>query len=406
MISGRKKLPDSVKVVIIGGGVSGTSVAYHLAERGFTDVLLLEKNRIASGSSGKSGGEVTHMGLEEPVCVLQNYSFSLFEKFEREGDIELHRLGMLMPDRQKDPLYFKDALPLIIKTQKRVGSTVAELIGPEKCKKLIPDLKVKGIRDLGDLERAIWAPKEAWLDAYILTMTYTKRSRGKGIDIRTDTEVTDIIVKNGKVQAVETSAGRVKCKYVVNAAGGWAAKIGDMAGVEVPIGTYRRQLLKIQTKEKKEYTMPMYLDESEGMQERGGLWIRDDIVGYIGSATHEIVGKMDKPVDPDKFDESYDYEHVIQMADKLEEFIPGFGDFEVVDGWSGLYSIAPDHIPIIDKVEDPKGFVICTGLRGEGIQFSPASGLLVSELILDGKITYIKDTSFFAYSSERFPWIL
>lgn len=396
------KLPNSVKVVIIGGGVIGASVAYHLAERGCKDVLLLEKDGIAAHSSHKAAGQLYRGAMTDTTFEIILRCFSLYEKFHANGDIELHGNRILIPVREKDPEMLKTAVRSYPQMGERFGAAVAEYLDdPEKCFQAIPDLKTTNIRNLGNLEGALYTARDAWVDPYLMTMAYIKHARRMGVDIRTRVKVEDVIVEGGKVRGVETAAGRVKCEYVVNAAGGWASKIGEMAGLEMPVKPCRASLIKIQLKEEKEYEMGMYFDVFESMTERQGLWIRDDIVGYVAGGDHDPLG-LGTTVDPDDYNEGYTYEDVMKLADKLEEFMPGFGDFEVVDGWAGIYGNVGDANWLIDSVDNPEGFVICAGFCGEGIHASAAAGLLASELILDGKIKSVKDPSQWAYNTRRF----
>ena len=257
--------------------------------------------------------------------------------------------------------------------------------------------------DLGRLEGgALGAMDDAWVDPYLLTMAYAKHARNMGVDIREKVEVTDILVSEGRVKAVETTDGRIDCKHVVNAAGAWSPRIAKMVGLDLPIEPRRRVLLTIEAKKPKTYSMPMITDECEALTERMGVWIRDDIKGYVGSATHGVL-PVGEAIDPDDFDPNYTQNDVLEFSEKLEELFTEFGDFDVLDGWASFYATVRDGNYVIDRVKSPEGFVICSGFLGEGISASPAAGLMASELVLDGKITCVEDTSSWAYNAERFP---
>ncbi len=176
-----------------------------------------------------------------------------------------------------------------------------------------------------------------------------------------------------------------------------------MVGLKIPVIPIVRGALKIRTLETKQYTLPHYLDEIENMTERAGLSIRDDIDGYV--AEHrEIILKGDA-LDPDNIDENYTYDDVERLANKLDEFMPDFGEFEIMDGYNAVSDIVPDGGHIVDRVEHPEGMIICAGGCGEGISTSAGIGLLASQLVIDGRILFVKNPSLWSYSRSRFPGI-
>lgn len=399
-------LPSKASIVIIGGGVAGASLAYRLAERGAKDVLLLEKGEIASGSSSKSAGILMRYHFNEPQAIVQRMGWELYEQFAKDGDIDLTPLPLVFPVRTGDPAELQDLLRDVatrLMPEMGASDTAQWLDGPDAVLGVNPCLKSADIKDLGDLVGAFYGPRDAWVDGYVLTTTYARHAEKLGVNIRSNVEVTDILVRDGRVHAVETSSGRVECEQVVCACGAWSARIGEMAGVEIPIKPVRRVLLTVQSNQERKCNLGGYLDTLEGFTPRMGLWIRSDAGGYVGGPAHSVVDWPDEPpVDPDDFNQNYEYEEVTEFAQKLEEFMPGFGEFEVVDGWAGLYELTPDMRPIIDKVESPEGFMIFAGFSGEGIHASGGASVLAAQLILDGQITAIPDPSFFGYTKERF----
>jgi sarcosine oxidase subunit beta len=401
-------LPAHAEVVIIGGGVIGSSIAYHLGERGFTDVVVLEKDEIASGASSKAGGILVRFFPTEDGYTMMNYSFDIFEKFHEEGDIELHRAPWFLPVRENDDEEMKQLMKAGPELGRKIGVKYpSRFLTPEEALKYIPDMRTENIspcgHDLGRLEGVVCSPEnDAWADPYEVSYAYAKHARKMGIDIRTKIEVESILVEDGKVCGVETSAGKISCKYVVNAAGAWSPKIAKMVGLDLPVKPTRRVLLMINPKERKPYKLPNITDECEAMTTRKGLWFREDIHGYVGSGSHEAIG-LDDAIDPDDFDGSYTQDDVLDFSEKLEQFFTHFGDFEVIDGWASFYATVADGSYIIDKLDSPENFIICTGFCGGGISASGGAGRVASELILDGKITFIKDPSVLACSTDRFP---
>lgn len=400
-------LPQKAEVVIIGGGVIGTSIAFHLAEDGCKDIVLLEKDSIASAASCRAAGVISHMGWNQARLPIKKHSWALWEKFNADGDIELTRLPTFIPLREKDDPGLKAMMKAIPEaTNAFYGEELVKYLeGPEEVLKVIPDMKVRDISDLGDLEGAILgAADDAYVDPYLMTMTYAKHARNMGADIRTKVLVTGIRKSEGRVTAVETDQGEIACNFVVNAGGAWAPKIGQMAGITIPVKPCRRILLTFKQREKTERKLGVIMiDEIEAQKERRGMYMRDDANGFVGAGSHNTNGLGDEPVDPDNYDQSYSHDDVLEFAEKLYEFLPDFGDLEVVDGWANLYGNVRDSMYIIDKVDNPKGLILCCGFCGEGIANSAGAGKMVSELILDGKISLVADPSGFAFNSERFP---
>jgi len=403
----KKALPTKVKIVIIGGGVIGTSVAYHLAERGCTDILLLDKGELGHGSSHRAAGTISKLGLTASGVEIMKHAWRTYENFKKEGDIDLHPNPYILPLWQNNPGYYQQYLKEVVNILKSLGSTAkVEALSAEKTKNIVPEIRLNDVEPgLGNVLGAVMDWESVWVDPYLLVMAYAKRARKLGVDIRTRIEVTGIIVKGGKVKGVETTAGQVECDKIVCSAGPWASKIGKMVGLEIPVKPVRRVLIKIQKKEETKDKWGQYQDEPGSHEKRKGLWIRHDVAGFVGSGTHEIEGK-DEAVDPDNYNESYTYEEVIDFATKLDQQMPGFGEFDVVDGWAGLYEVTHDSNWIMDKAESPEGFYLICGFSGEGIHASAAAGLFASELILDGKVKCVKDPSLWAYNSQRFPEIL
>jgi sarcosine oxidase subunit beta len=407
----RKAFPEKAEVVVIGGGVIGCSTAFHLAERGCGGVVLLEKDKIASGASCKAAGQVVHGGATDAHFQISKFSWEKLEKFSENGDIQLHRGSWFAPLRENDPEHFKQLFKAPRDVAKKLGPEGGtRFIGREEVLERYPGTNKDHFRpgghDLGKLEGGLIGPEDdAWLDPYLLTTTYAKYAREMGVDIRTEVAVTGIVVDGGRVRAVETSAGRIVCRHVVLAAGAWSPSVAQTAGLELPVKPVRRVLMIIKPKRQPKYKIPMMSDECEAFSERQGLNIREDLDGcYAGSGSHEVVGH-DDAIDPDNFDSHYSSDDVLDFGAKLEQMFPDFGDFDVVDGSAGFYATVPDANYIIGRVEEPKGIVVCTGFMGEGISASGGAGRIATELVLDGEITSCSNFGQWAYNPNRFAGV-
>ncbi len=408
-MSTTRALPEKAEVVVIGGGVIGCSTAFHLAQRGCNDVVLLEKDEIASGASSKAAGQVVHGGATDAHFQISKCSWENLEKFSENGDIQLHRGSWFAPLREKDPEDFKKLFKASSDAAGKLGLDAStRFIGREEILERYPGMNRDRFRpgghDLGRLEGGLIGPEDdAWLDPYLLTTTYAKYARAMGVDIRTKVKVTNIAVGDGKVRAVETTAGRIACRCVVLAAGAWSSTVARMAGLELPVKPVRRVLMIIKPKRQPDYKIPMMSDECEAYTKRQGLNIREDLDGcYAGSGSHEVVGH-DDAIDPDNFDSRYTFDDVLDFGEKLDQMFPDFGDFDVVDGLAGFYATVPDANYIIDRIEEPEGIVACTGFMGEGISASGGAGRFAAELVLDGRITSCTNPGQWACTPERFP---
>lgn len=380
---------EKTKVVIIGGGVIGTSIAYHLAKKGCNDVILLEKDEVASGPSGRAAGEVTNFHLNETDMRMRAESFETIMNFAKDEEFCFHDIGFLRFFTEKE---MESAYKKTIQLQKKIGIEGVKLITPKQCKDIVPDM------NMDDVVGAVFRKEDGWIDPYLLTMAFSKRARAMGVDIRTKMKVKNIFVKYNRVRGVETENSIIKSEFVVNAGGGWSPQISRMAGVEIPVAPYRRQLLVIKPKEKIGYTVPNIIKYAAS--EEQGLFLRDDGHNRLAVVMHKGTGVGERKVNPDRFNRNYDLELVDQVGKELEYRFPRFADAEIVDGWACMYAITPDSKYIIDRVREVEGFIVCTGFCGCGIEVSPAAGKLVAELILEGKPKTIPDIR--EYSLERF----
>ena len=325
----------------------------------------------------------------------------------------MYTIDGLIPLREKDLDLVHQVIDANIATLDGLGlSEYVRIMDGTEAQKVFPDIKIKDIvtpegESLGDINRVLYLPAGgATIDPYLLTMAYAKRASAMGVKIRTKIEVLDIIVEAGKITGVETNRGKIKCDTVICAAGPWTAKIGKMAGVDIPITPHRCSLLKVMPLEKKNYpTKFFYFDAAESLTGRGSLWLHEERSGgFSGGPDMDEYGTMASHiVDPDDYNQNYTFDDVISFADKMEKFIPGFGEFEVIDGWAKAFACVYDGNNIIDRLDNPEGLIICSGDCGEGISASAGVGLLTSELVVDGKISTIENAQYCAFNNQRFP---
>jgi glycine/D-amino acid oxidase-like deaminating enzyme len=220
-------LPSRARVVIIGGGVIGTSVAYHLTALGWTDVLLLEQGQLSCGTTWHAAGLVGQLRASESVTRLVQYSAGLYSRLEGETGLGtgFRRCGGLTVARTRDRM---TALARTAATAEAFGLN-CELISPRRAAELYP------IMDAADLAGAIWLPDDGRADPTGLTAALARGARLRGAVIAERTRVTGITMTGGAVTGVRTDAGVIEAEIVVNCAGQWAKQVGALAGVTVPL---------------------------------------------------------------------------------------------------------------------------------------------------------------------------
>ncbi|MDD4768333.1 MAG: FAD-binding oxidoreductase [Eubacteriales bacterium] len=351
---------NTAEVVIIGGGISGCATAYYLAKLGVTDIVVIEKDFLASGSTGRCGAGVRQQwGLKMNV-LLSKESIKAYETLNEELDtgldIEFKQEGYLMlAYSEKMVEQYKKNVAL----QKSLGIEV-ELITSEEAREIVPYLNTEG------LLAATFCPTDGHINPFITTNSYAEAARRLGVRILTFTEVTGIDVEKGRVVAVETTKGKIFTNRVLNAAGGYSREVAAMAGVKLPTHPERHQILV--TEAVAPVQGPMVISLHHGI--------------YCQQAPHGsfIMGFGD----PNELKE-----HVItstwhfleEMAAKILPLLPPLAELRVVRQWAGLYNMSPDAQPILGEVPQLQGFYNAVGFSGHGFMLGPVTGRLMAELI-------------------------
>lgn len=356
----------TANVVIIGGGISGCSIAYNLAKKGVKKIVILEKNFLASGSTGRCGAGIRQQWGTEMNCKLAMESINFFETANEElgydGDIEFKQGGyLLVASTEKEDMQFKKN----VKLQKSLGIPV-EYLTPKEAKDIVPYLNTDIIIS------ATYCPKDGHLNPFLTTDAYAKAAKRLGVEIYTNTEVLGIKVEKGKIKGVITNNGEISTNIVVNAAGGHAKQIGEMAGVNLPIYAERHQIL---------VTEPV-----EPMQ--GPMVMGFALNIYCQQTPHGsfIMGRGDSN-EPRDLRVTSSWQFLDKMCKTTKELLPPLGELRIVRQWAGLYTMTPDKHPIYGAVKELEGFYLALGFSGHGFMLGPMTGLLIAEQILGEKNT-------------------
>lgn len=366
-------------VVIIGGGCMGASTAYHLAQIGIRDVVLIEREpMLGMGSTGRNAGGVRHQFSNEANVKLSIESIQLIERFkETVGyEIDFRQDGYLFLLSNEDVV---DDFRKNAEMQQRLGVEV-DLISPEEARRLAPGLEVDGV--IG----ATFCARDGIADPNGVTMGFAKAAQALGVEIKRETEVTGITVDAGQVTSVQTTRGSISTRTVVNAAGAYARNIGNMIGVEVPVLPYRRHIF---------ITEPISMSAPASHI----MVIDFESTFYFHREGSGILFGMSDVDEPSSFNTTVSWEFLEKVTRIAVKRLPALADAGIAHAWAGLYEMTPDAMPIIGPADDIEGFFMITGFSGHGFQHSPAAGRILAELITRGEA---RDCDANAFTFDRF----
>jgi sarcosine oxidase, subunit beta len=354
--------------VIIGGGIMGASIAYHLARRGCTDVVVLERAEMFGlGSTGLNAGGVRHQFATSVNIELSKLSFAMMKRFAEEMDQEvgLRQCGYLfLLDNDADLAQFRANVAL----QTRLG-VPSRLVDRADIAALAPEIELTGI--VG----GTWCAADGLVDPNGLLQGYVTQARRLGATLKTGVGATGIGLSAGGVRSVSTPDGTIETPRVVIAAGCWSAGVGTMAGVALPIQPIRRQIAVTSAIPVVRSDFPFVIDFSQAL--------------YFHREGNGILTGMSNRDEPPGFDTRVDEEWRLKHFERAIERMPLLADAEISAEWAGLYEVTPDDQPILGALPDVDGLYACAGFSGHGLMHGPAAGLLMAEEILDGRATTI-----------------
>jgi sarcosine oxidase, subunit beta len=377
---------ETADVVIIGSGIVGSSVAYHLAQQGCTNVLVIEREaHQGKGSTGKSMGGVRAQ-FSTPVNIqMSKYSIDFFSKFDEvvghPADYRAHGY-LFCATSEKHIAYLKANM----ERQKALGVTNVEWIGPPDISKIVPQLRVD------DILGGTFCPTDGFVDPHSVMMGFMLNAREKGVRLWLDTAVTGIDVECGdlsplskaltsqrtpkegaRISGVHTSHGFISTRIIVNAAGAWAAQVAEMAGAELPVEPLRRQLVPTEPFDQLPQRFPMVIDMSTGF--------------HFRREGKGILLAWNDPNETPGFTTEFDTTFVEKILTHAASRVPVLAEAGVNPrrAWAGLYEMTPDHHAIIGPAPNVEGLYFVNGFSGHGVMHSPASGRIAADLILQGR---------------------
>jgi sarcosine oxidase subunit beta len=356
-------LPSSSDVVIVGGGVMGASTAYHLAARGCANVLLLEKQAFfGQGATGKCAGGIRYQFSTEVNIRLSLTSLPMLDAFEATTGMSAqvkHCGYLLLLTREADVAAFRRNVEL----QHRLG-VLTEWLSPDDVRRKVPLMRTD------DVLAATFHQPDGLADPNSVVMGYIDAARRLGVRCETGVEVTGLSVSGGRIAGVQTNQGEIAAPVVVNAAGPWAAPVGRMAGLDLPVQPVRRQMLTTNPLPEIPPDFPFIIDFAQSL--------------YFHREGDGLLTGQSNPDQPPGFDESVDEEWELTALENAVARLPLLEKASRASHWAGLYEVTPDAHPIIGRTP-VEGFYVVTGFSGHGFMHGPICGLLMAEEILDGR---------------------
>ena len=368
---------DRADVVIVGGGIIGASIAYHLATRGVRDVVVVEREELGGGSTTRNAGGVRLQFSTEINVRLSLRSLPRIERFADEMGVDPHlrQVGYLfLITEERDVAPFEESLAM----WRRLGVPV-ERFDAAGVHQVFPELRVDDIRF------ATLCMRDGYCDPSSLLNGYVARAREKGAKFREHEAVTGITRVGDRVTGVRTAKGEIACPTVVNAAGAWGAEVGQLAGVDLPIRPLRRQIF--------------VTDPVPGLDRDFPLTVEFASSLYFHRESGGVLMGMADPTDGPGFDASVNWDFLPTLVERALYRLPILERAKVKTGWAGFYEDTPDKHPIIGAVPELAGFLCAAGFSGHGIMHAPATGEAIAELIVDGRTSL--DVTPLAYDRFR-----
>ena len=369
-------MQKTAEVIIIGGGIIGVSIAYHLALKKAGDIILLEKGQLGEGSTSRCVGGIRTQFSTEINIRFSLESMKAFERFEDEFGInpEFKQIGYLfLATTEKEMEVFQQNVNL----QKKFGIPV-DMLGSNEIQTRWPYLR------MDDILGGTFCPWDGYAGPNEVLSGFVSGARRVGVKIHEGIEVMGVLLEKGRIKGIKTKNEEISAPILVNAGGPFASSIGKMVGIHIPVKPLRRQIF---------VTAPFHLTDKTillTIDFHRGWYFRQEGEGYL------LSGPLDQ--EP-SFNLNIDYEAMAEASENAMYRVPALEKARIARGWAGLYEISPDHHAILGRVPGIEGLILANGFSGHGFQHSPAVGKVIADLITERRSTSI-DIS--PISIERF----
>jgi len=371
----KKALPSSTKVVVIGGGVAGCSVAYHLAKFGWKDTILLERDQLTSGTTWHAAGLVGQLGATATITKLRKYSLNLYKELEKKTELStgLKQNGAITVASSKERL--QELLRQA--TSAQLFDVNVEVLDKQQIKNLYPVINDQ------DILGGVYMPEDGQADPVGVTNVLAKAARMEGVQIFEKTPVTKILVKNNRIIGVETSEGKIDCEYVVLATGMWSRQIGEDIGVSVPL--YPNEHFYIITEPMNDLpkNLPVLRDYNDC------LYLKEDagkmLVGIFEPGAKNAF--KEKGIVPNDFSFGEfpdDFDHFEPYLEKSFQRLPILENAGIRKFFSGPESFTPDTQYLLGETPEVSNLFTCCGFNSIGIASSGGAGRVTAEWMING----------------------
>ncbi len=357
--------PKTADIVILGAGVMGASIAFHLARRKAGKIVVLDKDHVGRGGSGRSSALVRMHYSYPPEVQLALISLRMFENWKEivgePGDFRKTGFVRIVHPGESERLKQN------VEMQRSLGVKV-ELITRQQLQQIEPDWKVD------EVELAAYEPDSGYGDGAGVANDFLARARGLGVVYVPRTEARGFNIDKGSVRGITSAQGEVAAPVVVAATGPWTRPLFQAAGYDLPIET--------------EFHQVAILKNAPGMKGGGCACIDSVSSTYFRSDAHDkfLVGDFygQRPADPDNFPQRASDDGLEELIERACRRVPALENAEVMRGVTGVYDMTPDSRPLLGEIPGIRGLHVCAGFSGMGFKISPAIGLVMSELVLDG----------------------
>jgi len=371
---------QTADVVIIGGGIVGSSIAYQLTSAGCKNVLVIERETAqGKGSTGKSMGGVRAQFATPVNIQMSLYSIPFYARFDEVmGHPSGYRSqGYLFVATRQAHL---DYLRANFERQKALGLKAAQLIDAEYITRMLPQLRSD------DILGGSFCATDGFVDPYSAMTGFITKAVDQGATLWKNCEVTAISTDERGIAGVKTTKGDVATRTVVNAAGAWAAQVAKFVGVELPVEPLRRMLVPSEPFNDFPHSSPMVIDMTNGFH------FRPEGRGFLLA--------WNDPEETPGFKTDFENSFIEKILTRAADRVPAFENLPINPkrAWAGLYEMTPDHHAVLGAVAEVPGFFLANGFSGHGVMHAPATGKIVSDLILTGKTDVVSDASVLGFA--------
>ena len=367
-------IPKTADFIILGAGVMGASIAFHLARRNAGPIVVLDKDHAGSGGSGRSSALIRMHYSFPPEVQLALISLKVFQhwrdvvgepgEFRKTGFVRIVHPGE------------SEALKQNVAMQRNLGANV-QLIDRHQLKELEPDWQVD------DVEFAAYEPDSGYGDGNVVANDFLGHARDLGATYLSKTHATSFLIDAGRIRGVQTDRGEIHAPVVIAATGPWTRPLFQSTGFDPPIETEFHQVAILKN-------APTMKPGAACIDSVTATYFRSD--GSDKFLVGDFYGK--RPIDPDNFPQRPSDIDLEEIIDRAARRLPTLAAAEVMRGVTGVYDVTPDSRPLLGYVPQVEGLYLCAGFSGMGFKLSPAIGLVMSELIIDGKAKTVDITPF------------